>query len=493
MIYIDAIGMKFLAKELYQELYNIRINKIVAYDSNSFSVFFQKKQLYFENKSDAIIFLKKDKIINTNYESKFISQLKKHIIGAVAKNIYTYNEDRIIVFELEKMNFLGNVENYRLIYEFLGKSVNVVLVDSADRIITNMFSNINMERNLIANSNYVLPNKVSPYGKYMSKLSENERNAFSNSYKPVIYENGLITYNKFLDMNYTEYTSLNEAFDEYFKINGNISILSNKKKPIIKYIKNNIKRLENILNKIEKDIENNKDYIKYKEQADILTSNIYLLKQGMENIELYNYYSNENIKITLDKDIKPTKNIQNLYNKYAKSKRKEEVLNERIKDIKTDLDYYKEQMLFLEEEKDILGIEEIERELNINKKHKIKSTKNFKRELYYEEIQGFRVYVGRNSYENEKITFEIAKSNDIWLHAKDVAGSHILIQTNNQNVIDNMYLIQKAATLAVKNSKNKLEGLVDYCYKKYVKKISEEKRGKVTYKEYKTIKIKEGL
>ena len=95
------------------------------------------------------------------------------------------------------------------------------------------------------------------------------------------------------------------------------------------------------------------------------------------------------------------------------------------------------------------------------------------------------IYVGRNSFENDKLTFEIAKYNDLWLHIKDVPGPHVIIKATN--ITDD--IIEYAAKLAVKNSKNKTYGLVDYCLKKYVKKIHGAKKGQVIYTNYKTIMV----
>lgn len=487
MIYLDTVGIKFLAKELNEQLFNNKINKVIGYDENSFSLMCGKKNLYFENKTTPILFLSNEKMRNTEYSSSFLLRLKKYIVGGYIRKISNVDSDRIIIVNIEKLTILGEIEKYSLIYEMLGKEVNVVLVEENKNILATMFIHINSKRKILTNSNYVLPETVSKYGKYMKLLDDKTRSEYEKEYIPLLYSNNLFTYNKFLELEYVTFSSLNEGLNEYFSKYTDVSLVETKKRPIYKYIDKNIERLNNILKKIPKDIENNSDYEKYKIFGDILVSNLYKLKSNEEEVILFNYYSNEEICIKLDKNLSPSKNVEKFYQKYAKCKRREENLISREKEIRKELEYYEEQKHYLDLENDILGIEEIEKELGIKGKDKIKSTRQSKRELniiYYENVT---IYVGRNSKENDKITFEIAKPNDMWFHVKDAPGSHVLVKC--ENITDEIILY--AAKLAIKNSKLKECGIVDYCLKKYVKKINGARLGNVIYKNHKSIDIKE--
>lgn len=486
MIYLDAVGIKFLANELNDSLLNCKINKIVGYDENSFSIFFAKKNLYFDNKNSAIVFLSDEKMRNTEFNSSFLLKLKKYIMGAYVRKVYNYPDDRIIIFDIEKLNAIGDVEEYRLIYEMLGKEVNVLLVNKNDIILANMYYYFNAKRKNLTNSNYILPKSISKYGKYMKSLDKEKQIEYEENYTPILYENNLFTYNKFLDLNYIEFSTLNEGLNEYFKKYTNLSLIENKKNPIYKFIDKNIDRLKKILKKIPHDLELNSDYEKYKIMGDILVSNLYKLKINEEKVILFNYYTNSDIEIDLDKNLSPSKNVEKFYQKYAKCKRRKECLIQREIDIKKELAYFEEQKHYLDNEDDILGIEEIEKELCIKKQNRIKSTKQSKRELYTVKYKNASIYIGRNSSENEKITFEIAKPKDFWFHIKDVPGSHVVVKCDN--ITDD--IIYNAAKLAVENSKNKTYGIVDYCLKKNVKKIHGAGVGQVTYKEYKSIEIK---
>ncbi|WP_156286389.1 Rqc2 family fibronectin-binding protein [Oceanivirga salmonicida] len=486
MIYLDAVGYKFLVEEIKNEILNLKIRKIQSYDNSSFSILFNKKTLYFENKKEAILYLKDNKTQNVEKELNFVLKLKKHIIGGLIKDIYLHNDDRIIVVEIEKLNLLNEIKKYKLIYEFLGKGINVVLLDEKNIILTSMYASINSDRSMIYGANYEYPENRGKYGNLMQKLDEKTKERFSNSYEAIIYEGKLLTYNEFYpEKEKTKYNSLNEAINEYYKMNNNISQLETKRKPLLKLIRRNIKRLKNILDKIPIDIEKNKGYEKYKIIGDILASNLYNMKNNMEKVELFDYYNNKNIEIELDKNLSPSKNMKKYYDRYSKSKRREESLLIRLNEIKDELSYYEEQELYTINQDDILGLEQIEKELGLNNK-KVKSTKHSKREIQKIEYKDFEIYVGRNSLENEEITFKIARNGDLWFHAKNVAGSHVILRGKEPQDID----IEHAARLAAKNSKLNGIGEVDYCNVKNVKKIAGSKRGNVIYDNYKTIIIK---
>lgn len=485
MIYLDTVGIKFLAKELNDILINSKINKIIGYDERSFSIFCGKNNLYFDSKNTPIVFIKQEKLRNTEYNSNFLLRLKKYILGGYIRTIYSHINDRIIIVIIEKMEITGKISKYRLIYELLCKQVNVLLVDEKDMILANMFYYLNSKRKNLTNSNYIFPETILKYGKYMKNLEKELQIQYETSYKPLLYSNNLFTYNEFLKLPYKEFKSLNEGLNFYFTNNNETSLLENKKKPLYKFVNKNIERLENILKKIPEDIDKNKNYEEYKIKADILLSNIYLIKQQTQ-VTLMNYYTNEYISIDIDNKISPSKNVENLYQKYAKCKRRQEQLQKRLVEIEGQLKYYKEQLHYIDNENDILGLEEIEKELGIQKKDKLKSTRQSKRDLYKVEYEKAIIYIGRNSIENEKITFEIANPNDLWLHIKDVPGSHVIVKC--ENITDD--IIFYAAKLAVENSKNKISGTVDYCLKKYVKKNNKLGTGQVTYTHYKSIEIK---
>lgn len=484
MIYLDGIGFSFLIKELKKEIQNLRVSKIYIYDSNSFSIQLLKHQLYFDNKNEPIVYLNYNKIQNTQYENPFVLSLRANISGAIIRDVYGYNNDRIIILDIEKLNMFGNIERYKLIFELFPKSSNVLLIDESDNIKAVMYPNIRA-RQLVTNAKYEYPKSESPYGKLMKNLDERKKMEFSTNYKPILFSNNIFTYNKFYDLPYQSFDTLNDGLNEYFKKINETSSIQNKKNPLIKFVNKNLKRLSKILEKNKQDIAGNKGYEKYKIMGDLLSANIYKIKHKDESITVLNYYTNEEITIELDSSLSASKNVEKMYAKYAKAKRREKSLTNRTNDILAEINYYNEQLLFIEKEQNLLGLEEIEKELGLLNK-KIKSQKIKKRELQKIEYMGYTIYIGRNNVENDKITFEIAGNLDLWFHAKDIPGSHVvLIGKNPTNEVVNY-----AASLAAKNSKSDGNVTVDYCLKKYVKKIAGAKKGQVIYSNYKSIKVK---
>ena len=145
--------------------------------------------------------------------------------------------------------------------------------------------------------------------------------------------------------------------------------------------------------------------------------------------------------------------------------------------------------MYVNKETEVIGLEELSDELNIKQKRKIKLNKQKKRELLTFQFEEFSVLVGRNSNENEEITFGKGNAGDIWLHIKDLPGSHVLILGNNNKVPEDVLLF--AAKLSGFYSKSSIGDKVsiDYCEKRFVKKIKKSKPGNVTYTNNKTIDV----
>ena len=233
-------------------------------------------------------------------------------------------------------------------------------------------------------------------------------------------------------------------------------------------------------------------YQKYKNIGDILAANMHKLKYGMKKVTAFDFYANEEITINLDPTLSPKDNLNFYYNKYNKGKRTLTALNERLVDIQNEIKYFEQIKMFIEKENDFIGIEEIESELkmsNFTHTKKIKLNKHKKRELLSFEYNGFKIFVGRNNKENEEISFAKGEPNDIWLHIKDIPGSHVLILCGNR--VPSEDVIFYAAKLACEHSKAQKgdKVTVDYCQRKFVKKIKNSKPGNVIYTNFHSILV----
>ena len=546
MLYLDGIGISFLVKEIKEKILRYKLTKIFQYDRLSFSLFFGKNNLLFQVKDNSTIFyLKDEKDPNTDFQSKFLLSLKKHLQNSILINIRQEGFDRIVYFDFEKLNQFGDVEKYTLIIEIMGKASNIFLT-CKDKILSALFfTSIDVgNRVIMTGAKYTLPfeeKKISPI--YLEKENfpfetetflekiEGAGRAFAlqcsqdydvfkkylSSYKPVMYEilnrgkiQKVLTYNEFSEFSQKENTNLennpenknnrkyfetlNEGLNTYFKTTITSNVISEKKKSLLKYVDSQIKKFKKIEKNIKVDLKKNENFENYKNIGDILAANMHQIKYGMKKVTVFDFYNNQEITINLDSLLSPNDNLNFYYNKYNKGKRTISALNIRFSDIQDEIKYFEEIKMFIEKENDFIGIEEIENELNLsdngNKiKNKIKLNKTKKRELLSFDYKGFQIFVGRNNKENEEISFSKGQPNDIWMHIKDIPGSHVLILRNNQELPEDVLIY--AANLACEYSKAKKgdKVTVDYCERKFVKKIKNSKPGNVTYTNFHSLLV----
>ena len=533
MIYIDGIGLSFLIKEIKEKIVNYKLTKIYQYDRSSLSFFFGKNNLLFQVKDNSTIFyLKEEKDLNTDFQSKFLLSLKKHLLNSILINIRQEGFDRIVYFDFEKLNQFGDVEKFTLTMELMGKASNIFLTSADDeKIISALyFSSIDEgNRIIMTGARYTLPfeeKKISPVyldednfpfespqdfiqkvegiGKVFAIQCYNSYEIYKKyitTYVPLLHEaeikgklQKILTYNYFSEYEdkvteTKEFSTLNEGLNEYFRTTITSNVINEKKKELVKYVDTQIKKFEKILKNIDIDLKKNGNYENYKNTGDILAANMHLLKHGMDKITVFDFYNNCDITISLDPLLSPNDNLNFYYNRYNKGKRTETALNARLLDIKNEIKYFEEVKLFIEKETDFVGIEEIENELKFSGKKKIKLNKAKKRELLSFEYNGFKIFVGRNNKENEEITFNRGTSRDIWLHVKDIPGSHVLIIREQKEVDEDtlLYAAKLAGEFSKANKGDKVT--VDYCEKKFVKKIKNSKPGNVTYTNFKALTI----
>ncbi|KXB65937.1 fibronectin-binding protein A [Leptotrichia wadei] len=546
MLYLDGIGISFLVKEIKEKILGYKLTKIFQYDRVSFSLFFGKNNLLFQVKDNSTIFyLKDEKDPNTDFQSKFLLSLKKHLQNSILVNIRQEGFDRIVYFNFEKLNQFGDVEKYTLIIEIMGKASNIFLT-CKDKILSALyFTSIDVgNRVIMTGAKYTLPfeeKKISPIylekenfpfetetflekiegaGRAFALQCSQDYNIFKrylSSYRPVMYEilnrgkiQKVLTYNEFSEFSQKEnanlennpenknnrkyFETLNEGLNAYFKTTITSNVISEKKKSLLKYVDSQIKKFKKIEKNIKVDLKKNENFENYKNIGDILAANMHQIKYGMKKVTVFDFYNNQEITINLDPLLSPNDNLNFYYNKYNKGKRTISALNLRFCDIQNEIKYFEEIKMFIEKENDFIGIEEIENELNLsdngNKiKNKIKLNKTKKRELLSFDYKGFQIFVGRNNKENEEISFSKGQPNDIWMHIKDIPGSHVLILRNNQELPEDVLIY--AANLACEYSKAKKgdKVTVDYCERKFIKKIKNSKPGNVTYTNFHSLLI----
>lgn len=224
---------------------------------------------------------------------------------------------------------------------------------------------------------------------------------------------------------------------------------------------------------------------KYKVYGELLNTYGYNVEPGAKSMEALNYYTNEMITIPLDDTLTPQENAKKYFDKYGKLKRTYEVLSELTVQVKEEIDHLETISAALDiamQEEDLVQIkEELIESGYIRRKGGTKRAKITSKPFHYISSDGFHMYVGKNNYQNDELTFKFATGNDWWFHAKKIAGSHVIVKTEGQELPDRTF--EEAARLAAYYSKGREQDKVeiDYIQKKHVKKPAGAKPGFVVY------------
>lgn len=327
----------------------------------------------------------------------------------------------------------------------------------------------------------------------------------NNLYFTEVYKNNKLSdFTLSLGNNVTvEKFYLNKFIDNFYFSRETEETFNNCKNNALKLTNDSQKKLLNRLNSINTKLKDCEERDKYRLYGELITSNLYkLTNTHTDYIELENYYDNNNlIKIPLDRKYSPNINAKHYFKKYNKLKNALQIVSVQKAETENELNYIDSIIFEIELASSTKEFQEILDEISENlikkkvsqKKKNTKNTKKKKQEKQYSplhfNIDNFDVYVGKNNKENDWLTFTFANKNDIWLHTKDIQGSHVILKNSGQNVSDDTLV--KCAKLAVEHSKAKLSSNVpvDYCKVQYVKKPNGAKPGMVIFTNNKTISV----
>ncbi len=294
------------------------------------------------------------------------------------------------------------------------------------------------------------------------------------------------------------YENMNTLVEDFVGGRDRLNKVQQKKDHLKKIIEKEILKLEKRFDINQKKISDLKESEKYRIWGDLITANLYQLKQGKEAVVL-NYFSpeQEEMTIKMDEQLSPNQNAQKYYKRYNKAKSGAENANLQLDLISQEMKYLESILTSIETAKDSKILDEIQREMieedYLKKDFKEKKGKKKEKEVTLDKIEfmGFDIYVGHNNKQNDYLTMKFASSSDLWFHVKDMPGSHVLVRNPNREEIPEDVL-NKAAELAALNSKGKNAKIVpvDYTLKKHVKKPKGGKPGFVTYENAKTIQIR---
>lgn len=496
----------------------------------------------------------------------FCMLLRKRIGGGKLVAVRQMDCDRVIFFDFECINELGDTVMITVVCEIMGMYSNVIVVNS-DGVIIDSLKRVDMtmssRRLVLPNIMYELPepqeklnivetdvneiafklrnlesemplNKallrviqgVSPvicreieykvmegatnliegvlYDKLISELKTMKEIAENCSGQPcVIYrEDGkpmdfsfmpISQYGGFAKIEY--FDSFSGLLDAFYDARDTKERMRVKSQSLVKLLTNISERIARKLSKQQTELKNCENREQLRICGDLLQANLYRIERGAEYVDVENFYDENygTLRIKLNPAISPAANAQKFYKDYQKAKNAENVLTEQIKKGHNELLYVEsvlDTVMRAENERDLAQIRDELTEQGYLHRQKGKQ-KNSAALPPYEFVSsdGFKILVGRNNRQNDKLTLKMAGKNDIWLHTKDIHGSHAVVFADGREVSDTA--IYEAARIAAYHSKaqNSSRVPVDYTLIKYVSKPNGAKPGMVIYVNNKTLYV----
>lgn len=325
-------------------------------------------------------------------------------------------------------------------------------------------------------------------------LSDMMTQVAAGNFSPVIvYENDGRTPLEFAalpltlygDKDIRSFTGISDVLERYYAEKSVVTRIRQKSVDLRRIAQN---ALERNVKKYDLQLRQMQDTEKrdtYKVYGELLNTYGYNAAPGAKTLEAVNYYTGEPVAIPLDPTLTPQENAVRYFDKYGKMKRTYEALSELTVQVKEEIEHLESILAALDialHEEDLVQIrEELIESGYIRRKGGSKKVKVVSKPFHYVSSDGFHIYVGKNNYQNDELTFKFATGGDWWFHAKQMPGSHVILKTEGTEVPDRAF--EEAARLAAYYSKGRGQDKVeiDYIQKKHVKKPAGAKPGFVVY------------
>ena len=492
----------------------------------------------------------------------FCMLLRKHLTGAMIKDVRQHETDRIIFIDFDATNEIGDRVELTIVMEIMGKYSNMILI-SGEKIIDSMkrvdFTTSSV-RQILPGLMYALPPQQDKLSiettdidtildRVLSYREKSLSSALLNSIQgisPVVAreiahktafddiqvsyldnqqidilkavltefaesigsgtvymltENGgkpkdmsVVDIKQYGDLlSVKEYGSAAELLDDFYFERDRINRINHRGHELIKLLNNLIERTSRKLSLQREELKRCEDKETLRLYGELILANLYRLGKGVTYYEVENYYDNcELIKIPCNPALSPTENQKKYYKDYRKAQTAEKMLVKLIEDGENEIVYLEsvlDELSRADTDSEISAIR-----LELQNGGYIKNIKGKKQKppkelppIEFMSSDGFKILVGRNNIQNDKLSLKTAMKNDMWLHTQKIPGSHVIIVGDGKEISDES--IEEAAVIAAYYSKAKDSSLVpvDYTRVKALKKPNGAKAGMVIYREYWTI------
>ena len=308
---------------------------------------------------------------------------------------------------------------------------------------------------------------------------------YNEKEEPVEY--AALPLTKYGDAPVKNFSSMSQVLEQYYAQKDQITRIRQKSSDLRRIVQTALERNRKKLDLQSKQMKDTQKMDKYKVYGELINTYGYNLEEGCKSFKALNYYTNEEITIPLDPTMSPQENAKKYFDRYNKLKRTAQALEEQLKDTQEEIQHLESIGTALDialQENDLSQIKDELTEYGYIKKHysgKRKKAMAKSKPLHYISSDGYHIYVGKNNYQNDELTFKFATGNDWWFHAKKMAGSHVVVKSNNEELPDRTF--EEAGRLAAYYSSGRTAPKVeiDYIQKKHVKKPNGAKPGFVVY------------
>lgn len=558
----DGITTACLLNEIADRITGGRINKIAQPEKDELLLTIHRDKepcrlLLSADASWPLVYFTKENKKSPMTAPNFCMLLRKHIQGGRITSVTQPGLERILNFEIEHLNEMGDLCHKTLAVEMMGKHSNIIfyneekiIIDSIKHI-SGMVSSV---REVLPGKPYFIPRTINkadamaghltpeqfcaaiskkPLAVYQSlymsytgfspvvsqeicyraKVDADQPvqtltdlqmrclyEAFSQyiekirqkEYTPnIVFEGkmpiefGVLPFQMYQDMSVREYDSVSDVLHDYYAQRSMQTRIRQKSVDLRRIVQTALERNIKKYDLQMKQLKDTEKRDKYRICGELLQAYAYQIPQGQKRVEVDNYYTGEKQVLSLDPELTPLQNAQKYFEKYGKLKRTYEALSQLTVETMREIEHLESIMTALDiaqKEEDLVQIkEELTQSGYIRRKGNTKKVRVTSRPFHFISSDGYHMYVGKNNYQNDELTFQFAQGGDWWFHAKQIPGSHVIVKSDGKNLPDRTF--EEAGRLAAHFSRareqDKVE--VDYIQKKHVKKPSGAKPGFVVY------------
>lgn len=560
----DGITIAAMVRELNNNLSGGRINKIAQPESDELMITArgsegQKRLLLSASASLPLIYFTEKNKTSPLTAPNFCMLLRKHIGSARIAGIRQPGLERVVEFDLEHLNELGDPCKKVLILELMGKHSNLIFCDDKNMIldsIKHVSSHMSSVREVLPGREYFITKTQDKWNpltitqeEFLETVCKKPLSAAKALYSsltglsPVIAEelcfrasidgnDAMLSLNEIScihlyhtlqrmmddvrEGNFTPniiyrgeepveygvfpfqqygpeyhsvtFDSVSSMLETYYASKNILTRIRQKSADLRKIVQTALERNRKKLILQQKQMKDTAKKEKYKVYGELINTYGYNLPEGSKSFQALNYYTNEEITIPLDETLTPAQNSKKYFDRYTKLKRTEEALTTQLSETESEIEHLESISNALDiarSESDLSQIKEELTQYGYIKRHysgkKGAKMQAKSKPFHYISSDGFDIYVGKNNFQNDELTFKFATGNDWWFHAKKMAGSHVVVKTKDGELPDRTF--EEAGRLAAYYSKGRTAPKVeiDYIQKKHVKKPGGAKPGFVVY------------